>query len=580
MSGAAENRLRTSHASALERRAHDLAALHEALRDLSLLTDVPTLLQTLLERVVALLESSSASVFLHDEASREMVVAATRHGSLTAGTRFALHHGLTGRVAATGRPLLVDDYQTWEHRLPELASHGVHAVLLVPMTTGGRLVGALGVGEYTTGRKYDQDDAHLLSLFAAHAAASLRSVQLLEATLRHAGELERDNERRRVAEEALRHSEERYRSLVEDMNDVIYTFDETGRFTYISPVVEQMTGHKPEELFGRSFTDFVHPDDRPFLIASLSRVLERRREPIEFRIFARDGQLRWCRSSSRRHVVGGVAVGITGCLTDVTEVRSAHDEIRRLNEALEQRVHERTAELAAANKELEAFGYSVSHDLRGPLRVIEGFSQLLTDEFGDLLGEKGVQYLESVRGSTRRMAQLIQDLLNLSRVTRNAIERRPVDLASIATSIVGELRRAEPARDVDFEITQDLGASGDPSMLRMVVENLLGNSWKYTSRHPSARIEFGSRRERGEVVFFVQDDGAGFDMKYADKLFLPFQRLHLPGEFDGTGVGLAIVDRIVRRHGGRVWADGQVEAGATIFFTLAPARDPEATAAG
>jgi light-regulated signal transduction histidine kinase (bacteriophytochrome) len=232
-------------------------------------------------------------------------------------------------------------------------------------------------------------------------------------------------------------------------------------------------------------------------------------------------------------------------------------------------VRDRTAELEAANAELEAFGYSVSHDLRGPLRVIEGFSRMLIEDYGPSLDDAGRQYIDRVQASSQRMAQLIQDLLNLSRITRNAIERRRVDLAAIAREVASELRQSQPERICEFVIPPRAQASGDPSMLRILVENLLGNAWKYTSRHPTARIEFGTCELGGETVYFVKDDGAGFDMEFVRKLFHPFQRLHLASEFDGTGIGLATVERIVRRHGGRVWAEGAVEQGATIWFTLA-----------
>jgi light-regulated signal transduction histidine kinase (bacteriophytochrome) len=225
-------------------------------------------------------------------------------------------------------------------------------------------------------------------------------------------------------------------------------------------------------------------------------------------------------------------------------------------------------QLQIANGELEAFCYSVSHDLRAPLRGLDGFSQALLEDYGDKLGNDGKNLLQRIRAGSQRMGQLIDDLLNLSRVSRSKLHREPVDLSGIATEVVAGLRGLDPHRQVGLRIAADLKADGDPQLLRVVLENLLGNAWKYTAKQARATIEFGFDRNNGNSAFFVRDNGVGFDMQYADKLFTPFQRLHAMNEFPDSGVGLATVQRSISRHGGRVWVEAAVNKGATFHFTL------------
>lgn len=252
----------------------------------------------------------------------------------------------------------------------------------------------------------------------------------------------------------------------------------------------------------------------------------------------------------------------------ILKQKRSDEQIHELNRSLEQRVRERTAELNEANKELEAFAYSISHDLRAPLRSIAGFSQILAEEQAQQLGEEGKQLLDRVQAATYRMEQMIEALLHFSRMIRAELHRRPVDLSAVARDIADQLRESNPDRQVEFIIESDLVVSVDPDLIRVVMENLLGNAWKYTRNHPTAKIEVGVEREEGEKAYFVRDNGAGFNEAYAAKLFQAFQRLHRAEEFEGTGIGLATVARIIRRHGGRIWAHGAVEKGATFYFTL------------
>lgn len=222
----------------------------------------------------------------------------------------------------------------------------------------------------------------------------------------------------------------------------------------------------------------------------------------------------------------------------------------------------------AANRELEAFSYSVAHDLRAPLRSIDGFSQAVLEDCAEALDDTGKRHLGYVREAAQDMAALIDGLLSLSRVTRSELRREPIDLAGLARSVLAQLQRTAPGRVVETVVAENMTAHGDARLLRSVLENLLGNAWKFTRNRAAATIEVGSRKHNGECIYFVRDNGAGFDMAYADKLFGAFQRLHSAAEFEGTGIGLATVQRIVKRHGGRIWAESEVGRGATFFFTL------------
>jgi signal transduction histidine kinase len=270
---------------------------------------------------------------------------------------------------------------------------------------------------------------------------------------------------------------------------------------------------------------------------------------------------------------GGQAEWMCQQIIRVLNAEQARDtalqQLAEANRDLERRVVQRTAELEAANRHLEAFSYSVSHDLRAPLRAISGFSDALAEECSAALGKEGLQYLERVRGGVRRMGELIDGMLGLSRVMKAELHRVPVDLSTLAEEVARDVRAAASDRSAQFLIHMGLRALGDPVLLRAVMTNLLDNAWKFTAKIPKAHIEFGQRGIEGDQpVFFVRDNGAGFDMNYAEKLFGVFQRLHRQDEFPGTGVGLATVQRIVNRHGGRIWAEARPNEGATFFFTL------------
>ncbi len=253
---------------------------------------------------------------------------------------------------------------------------------------------------------------------------------------------------------------------------------------------------------------------------------------------------------------------------DTQKLQQQQDELEKNRKLLEQRVQQRTGELEEANKELAAFSYSVSHDLRSPLRAIDGFAQALDEDYEEKLDETGKNYIARIRAGVQRMSNLIDDMLMLSRVSRREIESFPVNLSEMAERIRRRLQEQDPDRPVEWNIARQVRVEGDPHLLEILMTNLLDNAWKYTGKTMEPRIEFGTMDEKGETVYFVRDNGAGFDMKYADKLFGVFQRLHAMGEFEGTGIGLATVARILQRHGGRIWADAQVDKGATFYFTI------------
>ncbi len=381
-------------------------------------------------------------------------------------------------------------------------------------------------------------------------------------------EINRDITERERAKQALKESEERFRFAINGSPITVFNHDRQLRYSWIHNAT--LPGYKDGECLGRTDAEILGGEEGAKLMAIKRRVIDTELGiRTEISITAR-GDLRFFDLTVEPlRNAEGVTIGVAGTTADVTALRRSEQQIRALNANLEWRVQERTVQLEATNQELEAFSFSVSHDLRAPLRRIDGFSRILLEDYADKLDEAGIASLRRVRTSSQDMAQLIEDLLNLSKVTRSELQSTPVNLSELACSVAVELQATEPDRRVEWAIEPDMVApKADFHLLRIVFQNLFNNAWKFVRKQAAPKIEFGATQREGLPVWYLRDNGAGFDMAQAHRLFKPFQRLHAASEFPGTGIGLATVRRIIHRHGGRVWAEGAVGKGATFYFTI------------
>ena len=465
--------------------------------------------------------------------------------------------GPTGTAIRTGKPfgcknMLIDPaFKPWRE---DALRRGYASSLVVPLLSGKHAFGALTIYSKEPD-SFVGDEVTLLKDLADDLAYGILTIRLQEA--------------RALAEETIRKERNFSNAVIQTTGGLIVGLDPNGRIQLFNNACEKSTGYTFDELRGKPFWDYLLlPEEMDAVKGVFKEIKEGKiTAEMEFENYwkTKDGSQRFIRwaNSALKDASGNVEL-IIGTGIDMTEDKENRARIEELNTFL---MH-RTTDLLAANKELETFSYSVSHDLRSPLRAIKGFSTILLKDYSNNLDADGQDFLNRIKGGADRMSDLIDDMLSLAKISRDEMDPKEIDLSDVVESIVSELRQAEKDRNVEAIITKGLKAHCDARLMHIALSNLIGNAWKYSSKTPNAVIEFGAMEKNGETIYFVRDNGAGFDMAHAKKLFVPFQRLHSDSHFSGTGIGLAIVNKVIQRHGGSVWGEGEIEKGATFYFTV------------
>jgi PAS domain S-box-containing protein len=550
---------------AIQQRAAQLALLNEVGEEIAASLDVEDVLTRAARLVQERFGYHHVGLFLVDR-DQGYAVMKTRAGYFD--HLFPQHHrikigqGMVGWVVQHNQTLLANDVNAeprYINYYPEQIL--TRSELSVPIQVGKEVIGALDIQSPQPGA-FDASDVMVSETLAGQIAVAIENARLHEAVRKELSE-------RKRAEEALRESEGRFRNIVESspLGVHMYELKEDGSLIFIgaNPAADRILGVDHRQFIGKTIEEAFPPLVNTEVPAAYRRAAS---QGIPWSMEQIDYEDQQIKGAFDVHAFQFSPGKMVTMFLEVTQRKQAEEEIRRLNDELEQRVVERTAQLEAANLELEAFSYSVSHDLRAPLRGIDGFSQALLEDYTDRLDAEGQEHLQRIRMASQRMAQLIDDLLKLSRVTRSEMQIKDVDLTVLASEIITELRIAHPERKVVFYAPESLTVKADADLMRIALNNLLSNAWKFTAKRPLGHIELGHLMRDGRKAYFVRDDGVGFDMHYVDKLFGAFQRLHSTAEFEGTGIGLAIVQRIVRRHSGLIWAESKIDQGATFFFTL------------
>ena len=556
-----------SHAQterALARHAERLRLLGEI--DQAMLTEKPVeaIAASVIQPLRQLLGVSRAIVNRFDLAAGEVewiAAAGRRRTHVGPGVRYSMR--MMGDVEALkrGEPQVVDTRLLPPGRETEaLLASGVHVYMVMPMIAAGELLGALSFGSENA--DFPEEQVSIAREVAAQLAISLTQARLLEQIRRHAAELES-----RVLERTatLRESEERFRLLIDGVRDyAIFMLDPKGIVASWNAGAERIKGYSAGEIIGQHFSRFYTPEDqaRGWPAQELALATTQGTLQDEGWRVRKDGSRLWASVvlTALRDERGQLR-GFSKITRDLTLRKQADDEIRELSD----KVQARAAELEAVNKELASFSYSVSHDLRAPLRAVDGYARMMEEDYAARLDDEGRRLLGVIRGSAGKMGQLIDDLLAFSRLGRQTLTRQAVDMAALAREALADARGDAKAA---VDIRELPGAHGDRALLKQVWVNLISNALKYSSKRDAPRVEIGGEFDGDENVYWVRDNGAGFDPRYTAKLFGVFQRLHSQEEFTGTGVGLAIVQRVVTRHGGRVWAEGRPDAGACFHFSL------------